>query len=75
MTKLSCEDDTLAVFLHHQFNNAKLLESIGLAVPFVTSVLLKLKKMGIEVDENCYTVDSAAKSILNSLAKGGGAKC
>ncbi len=64
-------EDTVA----NVFNNAKLLESIGLAVPFVTSVLLKLKKMGIEVDENCYTVDSAAKSILNSLAKGGGAKC
>lgn len=53
------------------FNDAQLLESIGLSVPFVTSVLLSLKRKGIDLDTNCYTVDSAVKSILSALGKDG----
>lgn len=53
------------------FNDAQLLDSIGLAVPYVTSVLLSLKRKGIDVNTNCYTVDSAVNSILAALEKGG----
>jgi hypothetical protein len=54
------------------FNNAELLESIGLAVPFVTSVLLLLKKKGIAVNTNCYNVESAVDSIIAALGEDGG---
>ncbi len=53
------------------FNDAHLLESIGLSVPYVTSVLLSLKRKGINVNTNCYTVDAAVKSILTALREGG----
>ena len=53
------------------FNDAHLLESIGLAVPYVTSVLLSLKRKGINVDTNCYTVDAAVQSIMSALGKDG----
>lgn len=58
--------------VNNVFKNAELLDSIGLAVPFVTSVLLSLKRKGIAVDTNCYNVDSATKSILSALGKDGG---
>lgn len=53
------------------FNDAHLLESIGLAVPYVTSVLLSLKRKGIDLNTNCYTVDAAVQSILSALGKDG----
>ena len=53
------------------FNDANLLESIGLSVPYVTSVLLSLKRKGININTNCYTVDTAVQSILSALREGG----
>lgn len=52
------------------FANAEMLKSIGLNVPSVTNVMIKLKEKGIDIPTDIYTVDEAAKCILR-LLKGG----
>lgn len=46
------------------FANAALLEKMGLDVPMVTRVLLELKNLGLAVDTNAFTVESAVEAIL-----------
>lgn len=58
-------DKTENVFKQHD-----LLQSIGLNVPIVTQIMLKLKEMGIKIPDNIFTVQSAVDYLLN-LSKGG----
>lgn len=43
------------------------LESIGLGVPQITRLMLRLRDMGVEVPCNIYTVDDAERVILQML--------
>ena len=47
---------------------------IGLDVPQVTRVFLALRKRGIPVDTNVYTVSGAEQRLKELLTKGGGAR-
>ena len=49
-------------------NTDKLLE-IGLSVPQVTQVFIKLKEMGIDINTNVYTLPYAIKKITEYLQK------
>ena len=51
------------------FAHAKELTEIGLAVPQVTSVLLRLRELGLPVDPSAYTVEQAVEALL--ALKGG----
>ncbi len=51
------------------FSQAKQLREIGLAVPQVTSVFLRLQELGVPVDTSVYTVEQAKAAILK--LKGG----
>jgi energy-coupling factor transport system ATP-binding protein len=51
------------------FSHARELKEIGLAVPQVTSVFLRLQEMGVPVDTSVYTVEQAKAAILK--LKGG----
>ena len=51
------------------FANAKQLISMGLDVPQVTQVFLKLRDMGLLVDTSVYTVEQAKEVLL--AMKGG----
>lgn len=46
------------------FAQAELLEHSGLAVPQVTKIMLELKKRGLPVKANCYTVEQAVKQLM-----------
>ncbi len=58
-------DKTENIFKQHE-----LLTTIGLNVPIVTQVFLKLKEKGIDIPNNIFTVQSAVDYIL-SITKGG----
>ena len=45
------------------FSKQELLKKNGLAVPEVTEILAKLKKDGYDVNDGCYTVESAAEEL------------
>ena len=49
------------------FGNAEKLKNMGLDVPAVTGILLKLKEAGLDVDTRAYTVDKALNSILKAV--------
>lgn len=49
------------------FKRVDELESIGLGVPQITSLMHKLKKQGKDVDVDIFTVDSAKEEILKYL--------
>ena len=46
------------------FKQSEKLKQIGLSVPIVTQVLLKLGEMGMEIPDNIFTVDAAAEYLL-----------
>jgi energy-coupling factor transport system ATP-binding protein len=52
------------------FSQAEALSRIGLAVPQVTEVFLRLRELGIRLDPAVYTVEQAVQAILSR--KGGG---
>lgn len=56
------------------FSRAAELMEIGLDVPQVTRVFLALRKRGIPVDTNVYTVSGAEQRLKELLTKGGGAR-
>ena len=58
-------DKTDNVFRQHEF-----LQSIGLNVPMVTQIMLKLKEMGVDIPDNIFTVDRAVDYLLK-IYKGG----
>lgn len=47
------------------FKREKELEAIGLGVPQVRSAMTMLKEKGLDVEENCITVDEALKELTN----------
>ncbi len=63
--ELALFDTTENVFKQHEF-----LKSIGLNVPMVTQIMLKLKEKGMNIPNNIFTVDKAVDYLLN-LYRGG----
>ena len=63
--ELALFDTTENVFRQYEF-----LKSIGLNVPMVTQVMLKLKEKGIAIPDNIFTVQAAIDYLL-TLKKGG----
>ena len=57
------------VFLH-----AEEISKMGLSIPQITSVFLKLRARGVPVDPNVYTMEQAKKEILALLEQKGDAK-
>ena len=53
------------------FSHAERLRRIGLAVPQVTELFLRLRELGLPVDTSVYTVQQALSQLLS--LKGGGA--
>jgi len=54
---------------HEIFTRASELESMGLDVPQITRVFLRLRELGVDVDPSVFTVDQALEAILSR--KGG----
>lgn len=52
------------------FSSSSVLNAMGLDVPMVTKVLLELKDLGVNVNTNVFTIDDAAKAILNAMNGG-----
>ena len=55
------------------FRHAWELQQIGLAIPQVTRVFLRLRELGVPVDSSVYTVEQAVQELLR--LKGGKASC
>ena len=55
------------------FAKAERLQQIGLTVPQVTSLFLRLKELGLPVDPATYTLEDALRQLLRLT--GGGAGC
>ena len=51
------------------FREVEKLESIGLAVPQVTYLMLKLKSLGFDVSDGIYTIKQAKEEIIKLLNK------
>ena len=51
------------------FSNAKKLKEIGLDVPQITDILIRLKNSGIPVNTDIYTVEEAKTEILNIIKR------
>ena len=58
--ELALFDTTDNVFRKHEF-----LQSIGLNVPMVTQIMLKLKEMGLKIPDNLFTVEKAVDYLLS----------
>ncbi|MDY3832118.1 MAG: energy-coupling factor transporter ATPase, partial [Candidatus Ventricola sp.] len=52
------------------FAQAERLRAIGLTVPEVTSLFLRLRELGLPVDPATYTLEDALRQ-LSALRKGG----
>ena len=69
--RIAMYDDTDKVFAR-----APELLELGLSVPEVTKIFLRLREMGLDIDTDVYTVKYAVKTILAArAAKGGGTEC
>ncbi len=55
------------------FSRGEELRRMGLEIPTVTRVLLRLRELGVDVSPAAYTVEDAAKAILSGM--GGTDKC
>ena len=55
------------------FRDARSLEEIGLTVPQVTALFLRLKELGLPIDPATYTIEGALKQLL--ALKGGQGGC
>ena len=55
------------------FSRAEELESIGLTVPAVTKIFMKLRERGYDVGDNAYTVEQAVRRLLPMM--GGASGC
>lgn len=64
-SKVFLFDETAKVFFH-----AKELEQIGLRVPQVTKIMMKLHENGYPVDPGVFTLDQAVKEILPLVQRG-----
>ncbi|MBR5512765.1 MAG: energy-coupling factor transporter ATPase [Ruminococcus sp.] len=66
-SKLFCYDETEKVFAR-----AEEISKIGLDVPQVTKVFMKLKEQGLDFGKDVYTVEYAKKLLLKKLSERGG---
>lgn len=66
--KIAMYDETAKVFAR-----APELLELGLSVPEVTKVFLRLREMGLDIDTDVYTIPYAVKTILAARAAKGGA--
>ena len=64
-SKVFLFDETAKVFSH-----AKELEQIGLRVPQVTKIMMKLHENGYPVDPAVFTLEQAVKEILSLVQRG-----
>ena len=64
-SKVFLFDETAKVFSH-----AKELEQIGLRVPQVTKIMMKLHENGYPVDPAVFTLEQAVKEILPLVQRG-----
>ncbi len=55
------------------FQDAENLSKMGLGIPDITKVFLKLKEMGVDINTDVYTIPYAIKTLLKYKAKNGGA--
>ena len=53
------------------FENAGMLEKIGLDIPQITRVFISLNEKGYKVSRNIYTVEDASREIMRCLREGG----
>lgn len=53
--------------VEHVFAHAQQLLDLGLSVPQVTQIFLKLRAMGLEIPTDVYTMPYAVKTILKAL--------
>lgn len=53
------------------FSNHKMLFDAGLDVPEITSIVLAMRKAGLDIPENIYTVDGAFSALKSLYGKGG----
>ncbi len=51
------------------FSNINKIEKVGLSAPQITYLMKKLKKNGLEVDENIYTIEEAVIEIQKLYSK------
>lgn len=51
------------------FSNSQTLSNIGLDIPQINKLMLKLKEMGLEVDTGAYTVEAALKNLMEIYKK------
>ncbi len=63
ITVLSRAKSVLRGSLHEVFSHRETLTGIGLDVPAVTRVLLRLRAMGLNVDTGAYTLEDAVKAV------------
>ncbi|MBR2028137.1 MAG: energy-coupling factor transporter ATPase [Oscillospiraceae bacterium] len=54
------------------FQDAENLSKMGLGIPDITKVFLKLKEMGLDIDTDVYTIPYAVKTLLKYKEKNGG---
>lgn len=52
------------------FSHGAELESMGLGVPAMTRVFLRLRELGVDVDPSVFTVEQARDAILEKLGRG-----
>lgn len=57
--------------VHEIFTKSEELDALGLEVPPVTSIFLKLKEKGLDVNTDIYTKEQAEKELLRYLKKEG----
>lgn len=57
------------------FARAPELLELGLSVPQVTKIFMKLRQMGLDIPTDVYTVPYAVKTIQEALSKKGVAEC
>ena len=53
------------------FSRAQELLDLGLSVPQITKIFLRLKEMGLDIDTDVYTVKYGAQALLKLLEGGG----
>ncbi len=60
-----------SVYMHGKtneiFSNADKLIEVGLDVPQITHLFIKLRKLGVDVSENVFTVEDAKNELLSRL--------
>lgn len=57
------------------FANTEMLLKNGLGIPSITSLMKKIKALGIPCREDIFTVEAAVEEIKALYSKGGGIKC